>query len=229
MLSRRHAIICVVPALLSGMIFSALAPSAHAQGGPMGGGGRPALSPELQKKMEAWRAWGQTHQYVSALRQTVRGLGRLDADPKTALNKVQAKKLLAIIKANNTKPVLTDEQSKKVNEQLIAVLTPAQVPVLTMRRGGGPGGPGGGGGGRGAGGPAGAAGGGGMRLAGGQGAAGGARMGGGRPGGAGARGPMTIPDPHEYNPLNPSTVPMMPERAKKSMDDLMKDLETRAK
>jgi hypothetical protein len=101
-----------------------------------------------------------------------------------------------------------------LNKQITAGLTTAQIKTVATTqspfgRGGGRGGPGGG---PGAGGPGGGA---------------------GRPGGA-AGGPpanFQIPDPKEYNPLNPNTMPFVQfrERAKQRMNDFKSKLEAAAK
>ena len=148
---------------------------ASAQGG-WGGG-----SPEMQKKMDAWRTWYQKNANVATTRQILNGMGDMMENPATRITKKQAGGILAVLSAWKSKTVMTDAQAKAVNAQLTKGLTPAQMKVISAARrpgqqGGGRGGPGGGGAMRGPGGP------GGMRGPGGP--------GGGMPGGPGGmRGP----------------------------------------
>ena len=181
---------------------------ASAQGG-WGGG-----SPEMQKKMDAWRTWYQKNPNVATTRQILNGMGDMMENPATRITKQQAGGILTILSAWKSKPVMKDAQAKAVNAQLTKGLTPAQLKVIASARrpgqqGGGRGGPGGGGGMRGPGGPGGP---GGMRGPGGPGG----------PGGAG----MDVPAPRDFNPLNPDTlpIPFTRQRSKQSYDALVAQL-----
>ena len=210
---------------------------ASAQGG-WGGG-----SPEMQKKMDAWRTWYQKNPNVATTRQILNGMGDMMENPATRITKQQAGGILTILSAWKSKPVMKDAQAKAVNAQLTKGLTPAQLKVIASARrpgqqGGGRGGPGGGGGMRGPGGPGGPGGmrgpggpgggmpggPGGMRGPGGPGGPGGMRGPGG-PGGPGGAG-MDVPAPRDFNPLNPDTlpIPFTRLRSKQSYDALVAQL-----
>jgi hypothetical protein len=186
---------------------------AQGPGGP-GGGFQP--SPQMQAAFAKWRTWQQNHKNVQSLQRTLRGLQDLENDPSTKLNKSQSAKVLAVINKWKGKPTVTDAQAHTINAQLTASLSTAQLQKLAAgmangRRGfggGGPGGPGGGGG-R----PGGFGGGGGRPggFGGGGGRPGGFGGGGGRPGGN-----FQMPAPHDYNPLNASTLPFPPMRDRAS-------------
>jgi hypothetical protein len=183
------------------------------------GGGRPGggqMTPQMRAQMQKWQRWNDKHKNIQALQRTLRGIDELERDPATRLNKAQAKTALAVLNKWRAKPVMTDAQAKAVNQQLTASLTTAQIKKLATaggRRGGGMGGggrrPGGGGFG---------------------GGGGGMRPGGGRPGGGGGPG-GGMPEPKEYNPLNPNTLPFagMRPRAQQRMKQLAASLQARAK
>ena len=168
------------------LIFAA-GSSALAQG-PGGPGGF-----QMPPQFAAWQKWRASHPNITSLGQTIRALGQIEQNPATKLNKAQAKVILAVINKWRNKPVMSDAQARAVNSQITGQLTIPQIKQLAIlgsqRRGFG------GGGGFGGGRP----GGGGGGFGGGQGG------GGGRPGGPPAG--FTIPAPHDYNPLNPSTSP----------------------
>src|SRR5579862_886616 len=171
---------------------------AQGPGGP--GGFQP--SPQMQAQFQKWRTWQQNHKNVQSLQRTLRGLMDLEQDPQNKLNKSQATKVLAVITKWKSKPSVTDAQAHTINQQLTASLSTGQLQKLAAgmtggRRGGFGGG--GGGGGR----PGGFGGGGGGRPGGFGGG------GGGRPGGN-----FTMPAPHDYNPLNASTLPFKPMQAR---------------
>ena len=202
----------------------AISTSAFAQG-PGFGGGRPPgggpggfqMSPEAMAKMQAWRKWRDSHKNVGAVQRSVRAIDEIEQDPRTKLTKPQARAILGVLKAWRTQPVMTDAQARKVNQQLTAPLNLPQLKKLaTMsQRRGGPGGGGpGGGGGR----PGGGGGFGGGRPGGGP--------GGGGPGGRGGFDPSKMSAPHDYNPLNPATLPFERQRprAKQQIDSLMATL-----
>lgn len=179
---------------------------ALAQGPPGGGPGGFNPPPEMMAKIKAWQKWRENHKSVAAITHTIRGLGECEKDPKTALNKDQAKKVLAVLKAWRTKPVMSNDQAGGVNKALNAPLSLLQIkkiaatPEFGQRGGGGGGGmgrPGGGGGG----------------------------PGGGRPGGPGG---FTLPDPKDFNPLNPDSSPFqgrMKDMAVQRYNELLKSLE----
>jgi hypothetical protein len=222
-LPNRKTLFSLLPAvaLTAGMMLGI--PSAHAQ--PPGGGGRPPMTPEMQKQMQAWRTFRDNHKNVSALQQTLGAMVEMDKSPATKITSAQAKKILPILKAWSAKPVMTDAQARDVNKQITAAMTIPQIKAIATsrsamggRRGGGGGGqrPGGGGGGFGGGGFGGGGG-------------GGARPGGqGGPGGGGG-GRWAMGAPKEYNPLNPASMPeRMRERSKARLDSLMTLLKSRA-
>jgi hypothetical protein len=205
-------------AMLSGVAF--------AQGGPPPGGGGGGfanfmanLPPEAQAKMKKWQAWRQNHKNIGQLNQTMHAITEMDKDPSTQLKKDQAKKISAAVKPWASKPVMTDDQALALNKQITGVLSTTQLKKFaTMqanrRSGFGGGRPGGGG----PGGPGGAPGGG---------------PGGPRPGGAGGGmrfDPSKMPDPKDYNPLNPSTYPTgrMGDRMKQTTNEFMTILKTRS-
>lgn len=216
-----------------------MAGSAHAQGGGPGGGGGGSfmanLPPAARAKMDAWRKFNENHKNYRQLGQTMRAIGEMDKDPKTKVTKDQAKKIMAAVQPWSSKPTMTDDQALAVNKKITAALNLTQIKKMATlaqqqpRWGGGGGGgrPGGGGGfgGPGGGGPPGGGGG-----------FGGGRPGGGGPGGGGAGGgrggfdPASMPDPKEYNPLNPATYPSgrMGERQKQRFTEFMTMLKTRA-
>lgn len=192
------------PTLAALALAATLAAPALAQGP---GGFAPP--PELMAKIKAWQQWRGTHKHVESLQQTLRGLTAIEQDPKTQMTKPQARATLAVLQAWSTKPSITDAQALAVNKKLTDGLTLPQLQkyaAATARpagRGGG-GGFGGGGGGR----PGGGFGGGG----------GGRGFGGGR----GGFDPASFPSPHDYNPLNPSTIPFA--RARPRVQEQMKEL-----
>jgi hypothetical protein len=192
--------------------------------GPGGGGGF-GMPPEMMKVFEKMRTARKNRMQVG---QTIRALAEINKDPKTALNKDQAKKVLAVIDAWKKKPDMTEDQAKQVNKDLTKPLASnlTQLKALTVamasrgRMGGGGGGRTGGGGGFGGGRPGG----------------GGGRPGGGAPGGG-------MPDPKEmvrriedslkkpYNPMNSATWGDggWVQRMKDSFDNSIKDIAARAK
>lgn len=183
---------------------------AQAGGGAPGGGFQ--MPPEMQAKMKAWQKFNANNKHVDQLSKTVRSLGSLESDPKTAFSKDQAKKLLGILKEWRNKPAMTDDQAGQVNKQINAILNINQIKALNspgaMGRGMMGGRPGGGG-------PGG---------------------GGGRPGGpGGGMGNFKFPDPAPYNPLNPETNPFvkanpqMAQMIKSRGGEFMAKLEAKAK
>lgn len=180
-----------------------LSMSVMAQGGF--GNLTPQQQAQLASKRAAWDKWRANNKKVVQLTQTIRGIRTLEDDPAAKLDKVQAKKVLAVIKQWEAKKVLTDDEAGKANKAITAVLNKNQILKLaTMPQGRGFGGGGGGG----------------ARMGGG----GGGGQGGGRPGGGGARtfDITKMPDPKPYNPLNPASIPMerMRQGATKRMTEL---------
>lgn len=162
----------------------------------------------LQAKRKAWEKWRENHKHVSALGQTVMGLMNLDTDPKTAITPEQARKLLPIFKTWRNKPVISNEDALKVNKALTEPLTDGQLKKIATAPRFGRGGPGFGGG---------------------------ARMGSGPQAGGGGQRPQfdvsKIPDPKDYNPLNPDSLPFegMRAMAKQRMDKFVASLAAKAK
>jgi hypothetical protein len=207
-----------------------LSGAALAQGGPPPGGGggggfanfMASQPPEVQAKMKKWQAWRQNHKNIGQLNQTMRAITEMDKDPTSQLNKDQAKKIMAAVKPWESKPVMSDDQALALNKQITGVFSQSQLKkfaTLQQQRGGfgRPGGGGGGGGGFGGPPPGGGG--------------GGPRPGGGAPGGGGMRfDPSKMPDPKDYNPLNPSTYPagQMGDRMKQRTTEFMSILKTRA-
>ncbi len=200
------------------ILFAALALSVAVPGGLAQN--RPNIPPEMQARMRAWQKFRDSHKNVFALQRTVGALEELEKDKKTQLTKAQAQKILPVLKAWRGKPVMTDAQALKVNKQITAPLSLAQLKKVAAsgdRRTRRPGGPGG------------------FNGTGGQPGAGGARAGAGnRPRGNAGNAPRfdasRFPAPKEYNPLNPNTIPMERQRtrAKQSLDNLTKRLTARA-
>ena len=157
-----------------------LAAGAHAQA-PGGGGFQP--SPQMMAKFQAWQKWRGNHKNITALQQTLGGFQLMEQDPRTKLNKSQAHTVLAVLNKWRSKPVMSDAQARQVDQQITAPLNIAQIKKIVTASAGRPGGRGGGGFGGGGGRPGG---------------------GGPRPGGAD---PSAFPDPKDYNPLNPNTIP----------------------
>ncbi|MBV9852828.1 MAG: hypothetical protein JO250_24480 [Armatimonadetes bacterium] len=191
-----------------------LAASAQAQG-PGGGGFQP--SPQMMAKFQAWQKWRDSHKNVVALQQTLGGLQEMEQDPRTRLNKTQARTVLAVIGKWRSRPVMSDAQARQVDQQITAPLTTAQIKKIVTASAGRRGGFGGGrpgGGGPGGGGPGGGFGGG---------RPGGGGPGGGRPGGFN---PAAFPDPRDYNPLNPNSLPFerMRPRAAQRLAELTTEL-----
>jgi hypothetical protein len=172
-------------------------PGAQAQGGGF------QMTPEMQAKIKAWQKWTEAHKGVSNLQTLFYQVEQLEKAPGYELNKMQAGKLIGIIKPWRTKPEMSDDQAKGVMKSMTVMLTDKQVKKLTTiqtpwaRRGGGGSG------------------------------------GGARPGGAGGAGGFKFPDPPKggYNPLNPDTLPFeqMRPMAKKGMDDFTAELQAKAK
>lgn len=186
-------------------VATVVTPGAQAQGG-----GGFQMPPEIQAKIKAWQKWRDTHKGISQLQTLMFQLRELDKDPANKLTKPQAKKVLGAIKPWRTKATMSDDQAKSVVKQISGDLTDKQLKKMSTfqppwaRMGGGGGGrPGGG--------------------------FGGGRPGGGGPPGGGRPGGFTFPDPKDYNPLNPDTLPFegMRPQAKKGMDDFMADLAKR--
>jgi hypothetical protein len=195
---------------------AAAAVPAVAQGpGGAGGPGGFQMPPEMQAKIKKLQAFQESHKNYRAVQQSLYGIAECEKSPTTKLTKAQAKNVLATLKKWEPKTSLTNEQAGTLNKELTAGLTTAQIKTVATakspfgrggRMGGGQGGPGGGRpGGPGAGGP-----------------------GGGRPGGMAN---FQIPDPKEYNPVNPDTLPFVQfrDRAKQRMNEFKTKLEAAAK
>lgn len=195
------------------MVLSAtavLAVSAGAQGPGGFGNLSPQQQAQLQAKRKAWEKFRANNKHVTALQESLMGIGSLERDPKTRLNKKQAQAVLACLKKWGSKKVLTNDEARKANLQLTGTLTPDQLQKLSQNRGFGRGGQGFGGGARPSGGPG-----------------NGARPGGRRP----SFDISKMPDPKPYNPLNPDTLPFERLRpiAKQHLNELRASLTQRAK
>ncbi|WP_309706817.1 hypothetical protein [Armatimonas sp.] len=139
---------------------------------PPGGGGGP--SPEMMAMFKKFGEWREKNKSLSSIGQTIGMLAEFEKEPKTALTKDQAKKIMAAVGPWKTKPIMTDANAKELIKTIGKTLTVAQATKSAQlakeaaaRRG--------------------AMGGGGARPGGGGGAAGG---GGGRPGGGGGMGSL---------------------------------------
>lgn len=191
---------------LTGACLAILASTAFGQG--MFGNLTPQQQAQLQAKQKAWQRWRDNHKNVNSLQQTMMGFQVLEKDPKTALTPAQAKVVVPILKAWRKKPVITDDQARAVNKQLGGVLTDKQLKAIASAPRPGQGG---------------------------RGFGGGARMGGGAAGGASGRAPAfdisKFPDPTDYNPLNPDSLPFagMRGRIAGRMDAFIKSLADRAR
>ncbi|WP_394796490.1 hypothetical protein [Armatimonas sp.] len=215
---------------LAAALLLTISGAVRAQGGPPGGGmGGAAPSPEMMAMFKKFGEWREKNKSLSSVGRTLGALAEFEKDPKTALTKDQAKKILAVVGPWKSKPIMTDANAKDMLKKVGATFTPQQAKKLAqiMSERGGFGGGGGGGmrmGGGGA--PGGGAGG------------GGARPGGGAPGG-GAGGGMDMVAMKKrfdtmmkgYNPLNFKTVPESPmkERSIKPVKDAMAALDKKAK
>jgi len=168
----------------------------------------PQQQAQLQAKRKAWDKWRANHRNVTAVGQTVMGLSALQSNPRTALTKEQARKILPVLKAWRKKKVMSNDDALKVNRALTAPLTDAQLKKIATAPRFGSGGPGFGGG---------------------------ARVGGSAGRSNGGRRPSfdvsKMPDPKDYNPLNPDTLPFeqMRGEARQRVDQLIADLEKLAK
>ena len=204
-------------------------------GGPGGGGGF-NFTPEMRAKMEKFRKFSENHKNYRTLSTTMRSIVEMDKEAKTKLTKDQAKKIWAAISPWTSKPVMTDAQALALNKQIAGALTMPQLKKMAAvsaeqgRRGGF----GGGGGGR----PGGGGGFGGGAPGGGGGAPGGGGFGGGggRPGGGGGGGGRgnfdfsKMPDPKEYNPVNPASYQDSPfsQRMKQRTTEFLTLIKSRA-
>lgn len=189
--------------------------AAIAQGPPGGGAGGFQMTPEMQAKMKKMQAFQESHKNYRAVQQSLYGIAECEKSPTTKLTKPQAKHVLDVLKKWEPRTSLTNEQAGQLNKELTTGLTTAQIKtVATTKMPFGRGGGRPGGGGPGAGGP------------------GGARPGGaGGPGGGRPGGNFQIPDPKEYNPVNPDTMPFVQfrDRAKQRLNQFKAQLQAAAK
>ena len=154
-----------------------VSPSAQAQ---FGGGGPP---PGMMEKIKKWQKWSEQHKNLSTLGDLVYQMGEVNKDPRFALTKPQANKVLALIKPVTPKKELSEDEAKSLSKSLTNVLTAKQLQKLVTIEG-----------------PAAR-----MKKRGFGGGGGGGRPAGGPPKG----GMPNIPEPPKggYNPLNPDTMP----------------------
>lgn len=222
---------------LAAALLLTISGAVRAQGGPPGGGGGMGgfqPSPEMQAMFKKFGEWREKNKNLSSVNRTLGAVAEFEKDPKTALTKDQAKKILAVVNPWKTKPIMTDANAKDMLKKVGATFTPAQAKKLAqiMSERGGFGG-GGGGGRMGGGGGMG----GGMRMGGGAPGGGGGRPGGGGPGGPGGGFDMATMKKRfdtmmkGYNPLNFKTIPESPmkERSIKPLKDALAALDKKAK
>lgn len=173
--------------------------------GPMGNL-TPAQQQVLQGKVKAWQTFMKNNKHVMTVTQTLRAIGEMNKKPATALDKSQAKTILAALKPWTTRKVMTNDAALELSKAITRPLTERQLKVLASELSGGQGG--------------------------GAGSGGGGMMGGRSTAGAGRSfDPASIPDPKPFNPLNPDSMPKSPftGRAKQMLSELMGQLESRAK
>jgi polyhydroxyalkanoate synthesis regulator phasin len=72
----------------------------------------------------------EKHKYTFQLMETVRKLMEMEKDPKVALTKEQAKRVLDILKPLQKKEKLTQEEAKEVLKELKKVLTAKQLTAM---------------------------------------------------------------------------------------------------
>lgn len=229
-MKKRIALPLVAAALMTVSAAFAQPPGGGPPGG--GGGGGFQMTPELRAKFDKMRKFGESHKNYRSLSTTLRSIVEMDKDPKTKLTKDQAKKIWGAVSPWSSKPVMTDAQALAVNKQISGALTLPQLKKMASMSAqmGNRGGRGGGGGGFGGGGGGGFGGGGGQGGGGGRPGGGG---GGGFGGGGGGRGnfdPSKIPDPKEYNPLNPNSYQESPfsQRMKQRLNEFITLIKSRA-
>lgn len=210
----------LLPVATAGFLTAAIA---QAQAPPQG-----KMPAGMQSKMKAWQKWRKTHQGITALEQTMRGVEMMERDKKTRLSKGQAKTVASLLKVWRHKPVMTNAQALQVNKRISATFTVPQLKQIALgasaakRAQGGPGMMGGP--------PPGGMGG---PPPGGMGGPPPGGMGGPPPGGPGSPPPGggAFPNPKDYNPLNPDSLPFPPERQRMKwmLDNLTRDLTARAR
>jgi hypothetical protein len=170
--------------------------AAHAQF-PPGPGGPP---PGMIAGMKVWQQWGSRHKNVMAVQQMLRGVEAMEQDSRTWLSRPQARTILSILHQWSSRPVMTNSQAAQVLKQTSHLWTGAQTEKIAAagrRQHGSFGGPGPG------------------RMGAfppppGMGGPPPPGMGGPPPPGApGFGGFAKMPKPHEYNPLNPATLPFL--------------------
>ncbi|WP_395140066.1 hypothetical protein [Armatimonas sp.] len=197
----------------------AISGAVRAQGPPGGGMGGAAPSPEMMAMFKKFGEWRDKNKSLSSVNRTLGALAEFEKDPKTALTKDQAKKILSVVGPWKSKPIMTDANAKDMLKKVGATFTPQQAKKLAQimsERGG--------------------MGGGGMRMGGGGAPGGGAPGGGGGAPGGGGMDMAVMKKRFDtmmkgYNPLNFKTIPESPmkERSIKPVKDAMAALDKKAK
>jgi len=207
------------------LLLAAAAVAAVAQPPPGAGGFQ--MTPEMQRRMEEFRKWRETHKYTFQLTSTLRALEQIDKDPKTKLTPAQAKKILAVLQPYRDKPKMTQDDAKNALKGIKAALSVDQLNAMARfeaerrNRRGGFGGPGGGGmgmrPGSSPGGP--------------PGGAPGARPGGAPGAGNRPDGNFRMPNPaqmKDFNPFKPDTSSPFGQRSAEYWNNFFKGLQQRA-
>ncbi|MEP6755335.1 MAG: hypothetical protein ABJA67_07530, partial [Chthonomonadales bacterium] len=70
------------------------------------GGGGQGMPPEMAAKIKGWQKFQEGHKNFTSLQKAMIGFAECEKDPKTALNKGQAKMILGLIKEWEKKPVM---------------------------------------------------------------------------------------------------------------------------
>lgn len=200
--------------ILTAIVSCVLSSPLFAQG-PGPGGFQP--SEQMLKKMKAWREWRTKHSHITMLEKTIMDLCAIENKPSTKLSKSQAKIVLSTIAPYRSKSAISDLQAASIIKRLKSILNKQQLKAIaSMARMGGPAGPP----------PGGFS----APPPGGPGGSPPGRFGGPPPGwkpgepppagfgpppGGRPDGPPRMPvfpNPKDYNPLNPKTLPFEPMR-----------------
>ena len=108
---------------LAAALLLTISGAVRAQGGPPGGGmGGAAPSPEMMAMFKKFGEWRDKNKSLSSVNRTLGALAEFEKDPKTALTKDQAKKILAVVGPWKSKPIMTDANAKDMLKQVGATL-----------------------------------------------------------------------------------------------------------
>ena len=99
--------------------------AAQAQGP---GGGMP---PEIAAKIKLWGKWRESHKNISNLQTMLFQVRKMDENPLTELSKVQAGKVVGLLKTWRNKPDMSEDQAKSVSKQIGAVMTEKQIKKMS--------------------------------------------------------------------------------------------------